>query len=187
MPKSIFTRLKTFFQDIEAIQLTRISYNQGEFLNPFHFLVRFSSRGTTDPRDEIFGVARLQREEWKPWVLQCFVPDYSTNHLKLFKRFTLAYVAAFKSLEVLTGIWYEHCLRQLPSWVRGWSAPIHETHRFHPGQIDLYNRHYKASKDLPVVPVSYGNSMLRIQGIFVGTVTADFTLASDLSWEGIKE
>lgn len=120
-------------------------------------------------------------------MLQCFVPDYSTIHLKLFESFTLEYISAFKSLAPLTGIWYEHCPRQLPSWVRDRSALVHEANRFHMAQIDLYNHHYKASKDLLVVAVSCGNSMLRTHGIFVGTVTAVFTLASDLSGEVINK
>jgi Heterokaryon incompatibility protein (HET) len=133
-----------------------------EGLNFRHLLYGSSTRLCSDQRDHIYGLLGLA----SPAILRQIQPQYVSDVGTVYTTAFLAILRRSRRLDALEdcGLGPERSgLRQLPSWVPNWSAPIEE-------QVGVLNSLYSGSGISCAQATFHPPNVLEVTGVPSGTV-----------------
>ncbi|KAK6823228.1 hypothetical protein RU639_006158 [Aspergillus parasiticus] len=110
--------LVEFSRRIRSIESIRARWQSPERITLLQLLRQFSGREATDPRDKVYALLGLAKDE--PTV----EPNYAASELDVFVDTALDIISRSKSLGVLTGDFTMKNNYALPSWVPDWSSSL---------------------------------------------------------------
>jgi hypothetical protein len=123
-------------------------------------LRRFRNRKSTDPRDKIYALLALARNE--------IVPDYTLSEQEVFRMATLQVIYASKSLSVLSTELGRKFRNDLSTWVPDWGAPGTYADSARADAIKLYRAATGDFDKLMVEPM--GAQTLCVAGAVIGSI-----------------
>ncbi|KAB8205093.1 heterokaryon incompatibility protein-domain-containing protein [Aspergillus parasiticus] len=110
--------LVEFSRRIRSIESIRARWQSPKRITLLQLLRQFSGREATDPRDKVYALLGLAKDE--PTV----EPNYAASELDVFVDTALDIISRSKSLGVLAGDFTMKNNYALPSWVPDWSSSL---------------------------------------------------------------
>jgi hypothetical protein len=146
-------------------------FNNGQRQSLRILLALSAGRKSKDPRDRIYALEGLMKDEMNPWLR----PDYTKSVAEIYANTARHIISVDKSLDVLCGQRLEDRLPELPSWVPDFRhfgldlrALVQAT-----GENIIYHASQPEKEELPqyTPQIALEWQTITVTGILLGTVT----------------